>query len=484
MAPADRLKEQPPFPVDPAALDVLRGLWHAGHAAYLVGGAVRDALLGRPTDNWDLSTDAHPDALLRLFPGSSYQNRFGTVLVVARPPVEVTTFRLDHRYGDHRRPDEVTFTGDPEADLARRDFTVNAIAWGRRVRDAEAGYLDPTEGRADLAAGSLRAVGDPDVRFDEDALRLLRAGRLAAQTGLAVEPLTFAAMARHATDVTRVSAERVGTELGRILRSPVPSVGLRILADTGVLAVLMPELGRQRGLPQAKIPGHDLWDHTLLTVDAAAKLRPAQGRLALAALLHDVGKPQTFANGHFIGHAVAGAAIARGWLGRIAYPSRDAEHVARLIEEHMFEYSPQWSDAAVRRFMRRVGPDLIDDVLALRQADNVGSGHAPDAGGLDDLRSRIETQRQRNTPLALADLALTGSDLLDEIGGAPGPWVGRMLERLLDSVVGDPDRNTRERLLADARHWMTLEPELGQRAAESAGDPRAGRPADAPDTAP
>jgi tRNA nucleotidyltransferase/poly(A) polymerase len=451
---APDLRIQPPFPVDPAALDVLHRLWEHGHAAYLVGGTVRDGLLDRATDNSDLSTDAVPERVLELFPNGTYQNRFGTVLVDG---AEITTFRQDHRYGDHRRPDEVTFTDDPVADLARRDFTVNAIAWGRRDPHDEAGFLDPIGGREDLDARILRAVGDPDERFGEDALRLLRAARLAPQVGLTIEPDTLAAMARHAADVEFVSPERVGAELRRLLAGPAPSTGLRILHETGLLASLMPQLAAQEGIPQAKIPGKDLWEHTLATVDAAAALSPADEAAALTALLHDVGKPTTYANGHFIGHAAAGAKLARGWLGRIAYPSREAERIARLIEEHMFDYSPRWSDAAVRRFMRRVGMDLMDDLLRLRAADNVGSGHPPDAGGLDGLRARIAEQRRLGVPLSLADLAVDGDDVLQAVGQKPGPWLGALLARLLDSVVNDPRRNTRDRLLGDAREWARHE---------------------------
>jgi hypothetical protein len=173
----------------------------------------------------------------------------------------------------------------------------------------------------------------------------------------------------------------------------------------------------------------------------------------MAALLHDSGKPETFADGHFIGHAAAGAAIARDWLGRIAYPSRDTEFVARLIEEHMFEYSPTWSDAAVRRFMKRVGPDLVDDLLVLRQADNLGSGHQADASHLAELRARVEAERDRRSPLSLTDLAVNGNDILAALGREPGPWLGHVLARLLDSVIGDPTRNTQPRLLADVREW-------------------------------
>jgi tRNA nucleotidyltransferase (CCA-adding enzyme) len=465
-------RTDPPFPVDPAAIEVLRTLWERGNAAYLVGGGVRDGLLGRSTNNWDLSTDARPEELLTLFPGGTYQNRFGTVLVPGG--VEVTTFREDHRYGDHRRPDEVTFTDDPLADLARRDFTVNAIAWGRGKTDAQPDFLDPTGGRADLDARLLRAVGNPDRRFDEDALRMLRAARLAAQVGLEIEAETLGAIGRHAADVRFVSGERVGTEVRRILESATPSTGLRVLQQTGLLAALVPQLAAQRGVPQAKIPGHDLWDHTLLTVDAAANLRPHDLRLTLAALLHDSGKPETFAAGHFIGHAAAGAAIAREWLGRIAYPSRDADFVARLIEEHMFEYSPTWSDAAVRRFMKRVGVDLVDDLLVLRQADNVGSGHTADAGHLAELRERVETERTRRSPMSVADLAVNGNDILAALGREAGPWLGQVLARLLDSVIGDPTRNTPSRLLADVREWSRrgqLEPSAKSNVAGDVGEP-------------
>ncbi len=210
-------------------------------------------------------------------------------------------------------------------------------------------------------------------------------------------------------------------------------------------------MAAQRGIPQAKIRGNDLWDHTLLTVDAAAERCPTDERMALAALLHDAGKPETFADGHFRGHAEAGAIIARRWLPAVAYPAKDAEHVARLIEEHMFEYSPRWTAAAVRRFIRRVGPDQVDDLLALRELDNIGSGLSPTAGHLDELHRRIE--EERDAPLALRDLVIDGNDLLAELGGAPGPWLGRLLERLLESVVRDPARNSRTRLLKDARSW-------------------------------
>jgi tRNA nucleotidyltransferase (CCA-adding enzyme) len=432
---------------------MLSGLWSGGHAAYLVGGGVRDALLGRAETDWDIATDARPERILELFPEGRYENRFGTVTVAG---VEVTTFRRDHRYADHRRPDSVTFSDDLLEDLARRDFTVNAIAWGRAGDDGgapEPGWVDPSGGFADLTARRLRAVGDPAARFDEDSLRLLRAARLAAQLEFEIEPATKAAMSETADLVRWVSTERVGAEVRRILAAQPPSAGFRILDDTGLLEPLFPELAAQRGVPQAKIPGHDVWQHSLATLDAAAAIDSANEALRLAALLHDIGKPRTYAADRFIGHDKEGALLAEALLARIAYARREIEPVVTLVRQHMFRYEPSWSNAAVRRFIRRVGTSLVYDLINLRQADNLGSGLAADADGSDQLRQRVAEQLARGVPLALSDLAVDGRDLLDELGLPPGPVIGRLLERLLDSVVADPERNRRELLLPDARAW-------------------------------
>ncbi len=432
---------------------ILDRLWSTGHAAYVVGGGVRDTLLGRGETDWDIATDARPERLLQLYPGSHYGNRFGTVTIGR---VEATTFRRDHRYGDHRRPDEVTFTDSIGEDLARRDFTVNAFAWGRAGEaGAEPEWVDPHGGRADLEARCLRAVGDPATRFDEDALRLLRAARLAAQLGFEIEPATKSAMAASAELVGWVAAERVGAEFRRMVAADPPSTAFRILDETGLLEPLFPELAAQRGVRQDKIPGHDVWQHSLETVDAAARLDPANQRLRLAALLHDVGKPLTFADGRFIGHDSEGARLAERLLGKLAYPRAEIEHVAALIRHHMFRYEPTWSGAAVRRFIRRVGSGLIDDLIRLRQADNMGSGQPADADRSDELRRRVVAELESGVPLSLAQLAVDGNDLTSELGLRPGPLIGRLLDRLLESVVADPARNTREQLLADARAWAT-----------------------------
>lgn len=453
-------------PVPDKVRNVLTTLWASGHQAWVVGGALRDWLAGHQigSERWDLATDARPPRLLEIFPGSSYTNRFGTVLIDG---VEVTTFRSDHRYGDHRRPDQVTFTDSLAEDLVRRDFTVNAIAWGHGPDEVEDRWVDPTGGVADVRARVLRAVGDPGIRFDEDALRLLRAARIAAQAGLRPESATAAAMSAHAKDVRYVSVERIGQEVRRMLEASPPSAAFRILADAGLLGHLVPELAAQRGVIQDKVPGQDLWDHSLGTLDALQGLSPGNERLGLAALLHDLGKPETFTDGHFPNHDEAGARIATRVLTRLAFPGRDVSYVARLIRGHMFSYESSWSDAAVRRFMVRVGTDLVDDLLLLRSADNVGSGLPPDAGRLGELRERIDADRLARHPLAMGDLAVDGEDIMRALGRDPGPWLGRLLDRLLESVVADPARNTPDVLLASARDWVSAP--SGQRASATVG---------------
>jgi tRNA nucleotidyltransferase (CCA-adding enzyme) len=436
---------------------VLETLWKRGFGAFVVGGGVRDTLLGRPVPNdWDVATSAVPEEVIEALPDGKYENRFGTVLLSVGDSLiaEITTFRRDHHYGDHRRPDSVTFTDSIDEDLARRDFTVNAIAWGRSAADDDAHVVDPTNGLADIDAGVLRAVGDPATRFDEDGLRLLRAARFAAQLGFEVEPRTLDGMRSTAATVGYVSAERVGGEVRRMIAANPPSVAFRILADTGVLKHALPELATQIGVPQDKLPGHDLWLHAMTTVDAAAQIDSGNQRLRIAALLHDIGKPTTFADGHFVGHDVEGARLAQELLARLTFSRREIDPIAELIRNHMFNYESRWSGAAVRRFVRRVGRDQIDDLLKLRAADNVGSGLPPDAGRLDELRRRIDDELRHNPPLSLSDLAVRGDDLTDELSIAPGPQIGDLLDRMLNLVIGDPGQNRREVLLDHARKWL------------------------------
>jgi len=423
-------------------------LWGAGHAAYVVGGSLRDVLLGRQPFDWDLATDARPDEILKLFPSAVYENAYGTVAVRHRDDLyEVTTFRTDHDYTDFRRPHRVEFGDSVEVDLARRDFTANAVAWGAAAGDQPA-LVDPHGGRDDISAGLLRAVGDPKARFEEDALRMVRAVRLAATLGFAIEPATLAGIEANADLVRYLSGERIQTELSKLLAAERPSVGLRLLADTGLLERISLDLAQQRSVPQNKVPGEDLWDHTVRTVDATRADRPV---VRLAALLHDIGKPATFSDGHFLGHEVVGAELAGELLDKLRSPRAVRERVVHLVRQHMFSYEPAWSDTAVRRFIGKIGVEAIDDLFALREADNLGSGLAPEAGGLDVLRERVARELEGELVLDRSKLEIDGRDLIEELGLRQGPQLGRILDELLEKVIVDPALNDRATLLLLAR---------------------------------
>ncbi len=408
-------------------------------------------LLGRPPADWDLATDALPERLVELFPEAAYENRFGTVAVPrAGELYEVTTFRSDHDYADFRRPHRVEYTGTIELDLARRDFTINAMAWGARP-GAEPGLVDPYDGRSDVEARILRAVGRPRDRFEEDALRMVRAVRLAATLDFGIEPATLAGIQARSTLVGHLSGERIAAELNRLLGAPVPSVGLRLMSDTGLLGAISPELASQRGIPQNKVPDEDLWDHTLRSVDAAAADRPI---VRLAALVHDIGKPATFADGHFLGHEVVGARLAGVFLDRLRAPRAVRERVVDLVRNHMFSYESSWSDAAVRRFIAKIGKlgdGALGELLALREADNAGSGLSPGAGQLSELRTRVEAELAAEPVLDRRGLAVDGTDLMGELGLPQGPILGRILDGLLERVIADPALNDRPTLLLLAR---------------------------------
>jgi tRNA nucleotidyltransferase (CCA-adding enzyme) len=446
MTPADIVAATPPGVM--GLVDVLR---RNGHAGYVVGGSLRDLLMGRQPHDWDLTTDARPERIQELFPGAAYENRFGTVVVrdADGRAVEVTTFRSDFAYLDHRRPARIEFGERIEDDLARRDFTINAVAWGGRP-DADPTFVDPFGGRQDIDGRIVRAVGAPRDRFAEDALRMLRAVRLAAALEFEIDQPTLEAIRDESALAAHLSGERVFAEISKLLDAPRPSVGLRVLAETGLLAVVVPELAEQIGIAQNKIAGEDLWDHTVRSVDAAATAGRS-GVVRLATLLHDVGKPETAADGHFYRHEVAGAARAVEILRRWHVPRETIERVERLIRYHMFSYDSGWSDAAIRRFLAKVGPACVDDLLALREADNEGSGVPQTAGRIGELRSRVAAELDAHVALDRSGLAIDGHDLIAELGLEPGPPIGRMLDELVDRVVSEPRLNERDRLLALAR---------------------------------
>lgn len=437
--------------VPPDVARVVDTLIAAGHEAFVVGGCVRDALRGIDPQDWDIATSAKPDEIQRQFKRSLYTNRFGTVVVSSgRHEIEVTTYRIEADYADHRRPDTVSFTESLHEDLARRDFTMNAMAWHPGTAGGDGLLVDPFDGQADLRHRIVRAVGVPGDRFQEDALRMLRAVRFATTLRMDLDPATAAAIADHAALAAGLSGERIGQELSKILAAERPSVGLRLLSEVGLLAVLCPELEICKTIPQDKAVAQDVFEHSLITVDAT----PVDPDLVLrlAGLFHDIGKPDTFADGHFHQHEFVGEAITRRILRRWKYPKDTIAKVTHLIRHHMFWYQTEWSGSAVRRFVRKVGLENIPDLFELRRADNIGSGaRSPRMYALEDLWTRVQDEIHRSTAFSPRDLAIDGTDVMAVLGIPPGPAVGRVISALFERVLDDPDLNTRESLLAIAR---------------------------------
>ena len=431
-------------------------LIEAGHDAYVVGGSVRDALRGVDPHDWDVTTDATPESIQKVFPKSLYNNRFGTVVVRSgEHEVEVTTYRVEAAYTDHRRPDAVAFTASLREDLARRDFTMNAMAW-RPARDGRpAELVDPFDGRADLEKRVLRAVGDPDERFREDALRMLRAVRFATLLDLKIEPKTAEAVRRNAALTDGLSGERIQQEMTKMLRAPKPSVALQLLSDLGILAVLCPELEECKGTPQDKAVAENVFQHLLATVDATP---PNDLVLRLAGLFHDIGKPDTFADGHFHQHEYVGEAKTRAILRRWKFDKETVNEVTHLIRYHMFWYQTEWTGSAVRRFMTNVGIEYIPALFALRRADNIGSGaRSPRMYALEALWQRVQEEIQAANAFSLRDLKIDGNDLRSELGLTPGPIFKKILDALFEKVLDDPSLNERETLLRLAREEIARE---------------------------
>ena len=434
-----------------AALHRLRD---GGHQAYLVGGTVRDVLLGRAGhDVYDVATDLAPDAVAARFERVEPVGiAHGTVLVlIGALRLECTTFRREGAYPDARHPERVEFTDDLRADLARRDLTVNAMAF-----DLESGvFLDPYGGLPDLGRRVLRAVGDPVDRFREDALRPLRAARFAATLEMDLDPGTRGAMGQTADRAALVAVERVREELMKLMEAPRPSVGLELLREAGLLALWMPELLLGDGVPQNRYHAYDVYEHGLHTADAAPAGKPA---VRWAALLHDIGKPDTrverAGEGTFYNHQFVGAELADRLLERLRFPLELRARIVHLVREHMFDYRRGWGDAALRRWLRRVGEDAVADLFDLRIADTLGNGLRQGFPTyLEEMRTRIERLLAESRALGVRDLAVTGHDVMRELGIAPGPRVREALEALLEEVLDRPERNTRERLLARLGQW-------------------------------
>ena len=429
---------------------VVARLVAAGHEAYVVGGCVRDALRGVDPHDWDIATSATPDEIQKVFRHTLYLNRFGTVVVrQGDHEIEVTTYRVEADYADHRHPTSVAFTDSLHEDLSRRDFTMNAMAWRPGVNGKPGELVDPFGGQRDLEARIVRAVGEPRERFAEDALRMLRAVRFATRLGFTIDPRTADAIRDSAPLAKELSGERVQQEVVKILEAPKPSEAFRLLSDLRLLEVICPELEIAKETPQDKAVAQNVFEHSLATLDAT----PVDDLvLRLAGLFHDIGKPATFADGHFHQHEFVGEATARNILRRWRFDKETVTKVTHLIRNHMFWYQSEWTPSAVRRFVRKVGLENIPALFALRKADNIGSGaRSPRMYALEALWERVQEEIRAASAFSLKDLSIDGNDVMKELGIPPGPRVGEILNELFERVTDDPKLNTRESLLQLAR---------------------------------
>jgi len=445
-------------------LKEIAGLFKArGRELCLVGGAVRDMLRGRKAQDWDLATDAPPGEVAEIFRNLKPKAkviptgiRHGTVTVLYKGrSMELTTYRTEADYSDGRRPDQVHYASSIEEDLSRRDFTMNAVALrltkGLPKGAAGSKKIDPFGGEADIKAGLIRCVGDPARRFAEDGLRPLRAVRFAAQLSFKIEGQSLAAIGASLETSAKVAAERVKDEFDKILASGRPSVAFLLMEQTGLLKLFLPELAACRGVDQKGFHRFDVLEHSLLACDYAAEKRYPM-ELRLAALLHDLGKAPTQGFDEigvrtFYQHETESEKIARGLLGRLRYPNALVDSVCRLVKEHMFHYTDEWSDAAVRRFVVRVGREHLTGLYQLRRADSYATaGREPPPNFLLPLTDRVERILAESQAFSLKDLAVSGRDLM-AIGVEPGRNLGKILNELLEAVLDDPGLNTRDDLL-------------------------------------
>lgn len=441
--------------------DALRS---AGYDAYLIGGCVRDLLLGKKPKDWDVTTNAHPDQIQALFEETYYTNEFGTVGVVNEEVedlrtkvIEVTPYRKEGTYSDARRPDHVEFGISLEEDLARRDFTVNAIAL-----DPYKGHVvDPYKGHADIESRILRAVGSAHERFAEDALRMLRAIRLAAELGFGIEQTTYEALTQHAGLLAKISKERVRDELTRIVMSPHPMEALLHMKHTGLLHYVLPDLERSVGVEQNQAHSYPVFEHLLRALQHAAdKDMPLDVRLS--ALLHDVSKPECrrkapSGDWTFYGHEVVGARVTRKILSDLRFSRDTIDKVTSMVRWHMFFSDPdQITLSAVRRMINNVGKDNIWHLLDVRKCDRIGSGR-PKEQPFRFRKYQSMVEEALRDPITVSMLKIDGKGIMDVTHETPGPRVGWILHALLEEVLDDPQKNAAEHLAARARELSRID---------------------------
>jgi tRNA nucleotidyltransferase/poly(A) polymerase len=410
---------------------------------YVVGGAVRDTLLDKQVDNWDFTTNATPEQIQKLFPDAFYNNIYGTVSIPQDKIIfEITPFRKESDYSDSRHPEKIEWAKTIEEDLARRDFAINAMAFdGKNI-------IDPYSGQKDLSNKLIKAVGDPDIRFKEDALRLLRAVRFTSQLGFLIEDATRNSIQKNASLITKISAERIRDEFLKILSDDHPSEGVLFLKSTGLLSHILPEVDICFTIPQKSPKRHHIYDVGTHLVMALKHCPSKDPITRFATLIHDIGKAKTFHKDEktdlitFYNHEVVGKGQAEKIADRFKLSNKQKEKLVTLVAEHQFTVSETQTDKAVRRFIRGVTKEYLQDMLDLRIADRIGSGATPTSWRTELFKKRLEEVQKQ--PFQIKDLKIDGLDVMKILKIKPGPKVGEILKKLFDQVVEGKLKNEKK----------------------------------------
>jgi poly(A) polymerase/tRNA nucleotidyltransferase (CCA-adding enzyme) len=429
----------------------------SGFDCYLVGGCVRDLLLGHDTYDYDFATNARPEQVMKLFRRVAPTGiKHGTVTVLfAGMEFEVTTYRADGKYLDGRRPESISFSDTLHEDVMRRDFTINGLAYDMKNDE----IIDHVSGIDDLERGIIRTIGSPLDRFGEDGLRTYRACRFSAKLGFEIEGSTFNAISETLDVAEKVSAERIREELMKLLAADSPSKGFEYMRRSGLLKLALPELDVCYAVEQNRFHAYDVYYHSLYSCDAAPKDKPL---VRLAALLHDIGKVNTRKQSEdgeytFYNHEVISARLVRKLMKRLKFSNMEMEIVNNLVINHMFHYTDDWSDGAVRRFMRKVGVENISNLFELREADRIGNGTRT---GLPEpikkLQERIDSVIEAENAITVRDLRINGNIIMEKFVLKPGPLIGRILHDLLEMVLDEPEMNSEEILIEKAEEIYRL----------------------------
>ena len=433
--------------------EILDRFEKAGYEIYIVGGVVRDALLEKELYDWDFATSATPKEILQLFPNGFYDNKFGTVGIEnpGERPFEITTFRTEHGYSDNRRPDVVEWGKTLEEDLKRRDFTINAMAL-----DVNMNLIDLYGGQGDLKNKLIRCVGDPNERFSEDALRMMRAVRIAAQLGFTIEQATLQAIQTNTGKIRQIAIERVKDELFKLLASDYPADGYLLLKNAGLGKEILPEMEETFGVEQKSPDRHHIYDVGTHSVESLRHCPSTDPVTRLATLIHDVGKVKTKRVGTggritFYNHEMESTKVAKKIAERMRLSKKEADKLIKLVRWHQFTMDEQMTDSAVRRIINNVGGGYVEDLIALRIGDRIGSGARPSSWRFELLKKRFEeVQRQ---PFSIPDLKIDGHDVMKIKKVPPGPIVGKYLQMLFMEVTEKGLANEREVLSDKLRDW-------------------------------